>query len=58
MDTRVGQSLDSPSFRGAHVFQAGLLLAMTPRITLNFWASCLHLPSAEVIGATVFVYAK
>ena len=53
MDPRVGKSLYSPSFRGCHVSQAGLLFAMTPRITLKFWASYLLLPRAGIIGATV-----
>ena len=40
-------------FCGSHISQAGLLFAMTPRITLKFWASYLHLPRAGIIGATV-----
>lgn len=33
-----------------HVLQTDLTLAMWPRITLNFWFSCLYLPSIGIIN--------
>jgi hypothetical protein len=43
---------------GSHVAQAGLLLAMYPRITLNSWSSCLHLSDLGITGLSHHVQFK
>lgn len=35
---------------GSHITEAGPEISMKPMMTLTFWSSCLHLPSARITG--------
>ena len=43
---------------GSHVAQAGLKLCVEPKVTLNFWSSCLPTPSAGAGIMGVYSHAQ